>query len=144
MSNGHLFLALELLQSNGCCETSPSSSGVSLSLSFLPFIQHGLNKETSAETPQQTSPNQGKINLGIWDVFGGVGCQGALWELGAKSLELQIRVGRDPMEPGPRKCAAGQPAMGILTGKDTRLKKDTLVQGECYKWIYIAERWKKS
>lgn len=99
MSNGHVFLALGLLQSKGCCETSPSSSGGSLS--FLPFIQHGLNKETSAATPQQTSPNQGKINMSIWDVYGGVGCQGALWELGAKSLELQIRAGKDSTEPGP-------------------------------------------
>lgn len=117
MSNGRVFLALEWLQSKGCCETSPSSSGVSLS--FLPFTQHGLNKETSAETPQQRSPNRGKINLSIWDVCGGAGCQGALWELGARSLELQIRAGRDSMEPGPGKMCCRTQSQGNTPGKDT-------------------------
>lgn len=32
---------------------------------FLPFIQHGLNKETSAETLQQMSLNQVKINTRV-------------------------------------------------------------------------------
>lgn len=55
-----------------------------------------------------------------------------MWELGAKSLELQIRVGRDPMEPGPKKRAAAQTAMGILTGKDT-LKYQGSKRTSCYK-----------
>lgn len=99
---------------------------------FLPFIQHGLNKETSAATPQQTSPNQGKINMSIWDVYGGVGCQGALWELGAKSLELQIRAGKDSTEPGPGNMCCRTASHGNTHRKGhtevPRLKKDLLVQ----------------
>lgn len=40
---------------------------------FLPFLQCGLNKETSAETLQQMSPNQVKINTQMQGAWRGVG-----------------------------------------------------------------------
>lgn len=93
MSNVCIFLASALLQSKRCCETHLLPLHVSL-LSFL-SIKYVLNKETSAEILQQRTPNQAMINISIWGVQGGGGYQRSLWQMGAKSLELQIRIGRN-------------------------------------------------
>lgn len=75
MSDVHIFLASEPLQNK--CDTVKHTSFLCVS-PFLPFVKYGLNKETSAETPQQMNPNQAKINTNIRGMYGGVGYRGSL------------------------------------------------------------------
>lgn len=117
MSDVHIFLASEPLQNK--CDTVKHTSFLCVS-PFLPFVKHGLNKETSAETPDEPKSGKDKYKY-----------QGHVWR--CRIPRVSVRNGCQITRAAEWNWQGLQGAKCLaLTGK-TCCSSDTAVESACRK-----------
>lgn len=150
MSDVHIFLASEPLQNK--CDTVKHTSFLCVS-PFLPFVKYGLNKETSAETPDEPKSGKDKYKYQghVWRCR--IPRVSEKWVPNHSSCGVELAGASGSQVPGPD----GENVLQFRYSSGECLQESTYqtipvwnkkgtyisVRRKCYKQIYTADVWNK-